>query len=222
MKEEQHEIPELSRSKVGKNRWIWACWPSFAALCELERPQYGYADTSEEAERQAIEAAKELNSEWIPSFGPASFSANFHRRLAAEKKAAKMAETVGSQKVEYLWSEHWAFDGERQHRIVKRTPKRVFVEQGSVDGFQHVYGDWRDYAWREMYALDRQKLDADGEVWCRSAHRTFYTEPWEGRQTAPVQSGRKELRKQMAAAHPDRGGDPEEFKRLQKLYEQAM
>ncbi len=118
--------------------------------------------------------------------------------------------------------------------MVKKTAKRVFVERDS-------------YSWEEdgqtfhdvrTIALDREELEREG---CASSHWNgysyFFTTPYNVRHVAykppcleflcvdqpcTIEDVDKAYRRLAMKFHPDRGGDAESFKSLQRAYEEAL
>lgn len=108
-----------------------------------------------------------------------------------------------------LWDANWD-DGPLgnyqilRHEITRKTPKRIyFTRGGSRPGF-----------------VDRQQIEAAGQIFYRPIARTLYLAPPEipGKPQPPSLS---ELRKAMADAHPDRGGTNEAFIAARQRYEAA-
>lgn len=96
-------------------------------------------------------------------------------------------------------------------RITKKTPKRIY----------YVARDWGQ---PEIRFVDRQRLEADGEIWRRSAQwwepdiRLYLNPPVIEQAVKPDLA---ELKAAMAAAHPDRGGSDTEFIAARQRYERA-
>src|ERR1043165_397753 len=125
------------------------------------------------------------------------------------------------------------------HRIVKRTKTRVFVDREPchrrTEKFQ--YGDWRDFAEQQTFVLDRVELEREGRGWARTMRDFFYTTPCEERRhehvpecgmllglTSPwtTDQVKQVFRRLVRKAHPDAGGDGEDFKKLYKACEEAL
>ena len=110
-----------------------------------------------------------------------------------------------------LWDANWD-DGPLgnwqilEHPITKKTSKRIyftFGNRGRRSGF-----------------VDRQRIEAEGELFYRPAGRTLYlTEPDIPHRPKPPSL--PELRKAMADAHPDRGGTGEAFIAARERYDAA-
>lgn len=108
-----------------------------------------------------------------------------------------------------LWDANWD-DGPLgnweilRYPITKKTAKRIY--------FTDHYG-------RTGY-VDRQRIEADGEIFYRPAARLLYlTEPEIPHRPKPPSL--TELKQAMADAHPDRGGTDAEFIAARQRYERA-
>lgn len=115
-------------------------------------------------------------------------------------------------KVEYLyelWDANWD-DGPLgnyqilRHEITRKTAKRIYF----------TYGNGR------AGFVDRQKIEADGEIYHGSTMRRLHLAPPE-LPDRPKPPSLPELRKAMADAHPDRGGSDEAFIAGRQRYERA-
>lgn len=108
-----------------------------------------------------------------------------------------------------LWDSNWD-DGPLgnwqilRHEITRKTAKRIyFTRCGYRKGF-----------------VDRQRIEANGEIFYRPIARTLYlAEPEIPHRPKPPSL--PELRKAMADAHPDRGGTDAEFIAARQRYERA-
>lgn len=108
-----------------------------------------------------------------------------------------------------LWDANWD-DGPlgnyevHAHPITRKTPKRIY--------FTYLNG--------RTGFVDRQRIEADGEVYYRYTGRRLHLAEPEipGRPKLP---SLPELKAAMAAAHPDRGGSHEAFIAARKRYETA-
>lgn len=91
-----------------------------------------------------------------------------------------------------------------RHKITRKTARRIyFVRGGGRPAF-----------------VDRQRIEADGEIFHRPIARTLYlTEP--ALPSRPKPASLPELKAAMAAAHPDRGGTDAEFIAARQRYERA-
>lgn len=108
-----------------------------------------------------------------------------------------------------LWDANWD-DGPLgnykilAHPITRKTARRIyFTRNGHRPGF-----------------VDRQRIEADGEVFYRPLARTLHLNPPEI-PSQPKPPSLAELKAAMAAAHPDRGGTDEAFIAARVRYERA-
>lgn len=113
--------------------------------------------------------------------------------------------------IEYLyelWDANWD-DGPLgnwqiiRHEITRKTSKRIYFHSRGRTAF-----------------VDRQRIEADGEIFYRPTARTLYLAEPEIPGT-PKAPSLPELRKAMADAHPDRGGSDEAFIAARRRYEAA-
>ncbi|MGW4030771.1 hypothetical protein ACWEFL_15870 [Streptomyces sp. NPDC004838] len=108
-----------------------------------------------------------------------------------------------------LWDANWD-DGPLgnyqtlQHPITKKTAARIY--------FTYCTG-------RNGF-VDRQRIEADGEIYHGYTRRRLHLTPPEIPHQATPPS-LEELRKAMADAHPDRGGTNEAFIAARQRYERA-
>jgi hypothetical protein len=108
-----------------------------------------------------------------------------------------------------LWDANWD-DGPLgnyrilRHPITKKTAKRIYFTRG---GHRAAF-------------VDRQRIEADGEIFYRPIARTLYLTPPEI-PSRPKPPSLPELRKAMADAHPDRGGTDEAFIAARQRYERV-
>ncbi|MEH0442487.1 hypothetical protein QA811_02130 [Streptomyces sp. B21-102] len=98
-------------------------------------------------------------------------------------------------------------------RITKKTPKRIYYLRRD-DGLRTETG-----------YVDRQKIEADGEIynhgaggWWAPDFHLHLTEPELEQAQKPDLAA---LKAEMAAAHPDRGGTEEAFIAARQRYERA-
>lgn len=113
--------------------------------------------------------------------------------------------------VEYLyelWDANWD-DGPlgnyelRRHPITKKTNLRISFT----------------YMGKASY-VDRQRIEAEGEIYHRRLRRLLYLAPPE-LPARPEPASLQTLRQAMAAAHPDRGGTDAAFMTAHAAYQQA-
>src|SRR5271157_427944 len=67
-----------------------------------------------------------------------------------------------------------------KHRVVKKTKKRIFLEEDAFDERRPASGDWRDYH-RSAFVLDRREFGSHGQARRSSRgcwyHCTYYADP---------------------------------------------
>ena len=114
-----------------------------------------------------------------------------------------------------LWDANWD-DGPLgnyriiRHEITKKTTKRIYFTDGT--GYSRHEG--------KVHYVDRQRIEADGEIWWSPRHTSLYlNEPEIPHRPKPPSLA--ELRKAAADAHPDRGGTNEAFIAAHQRYERA-
>jgi hypothetical protein len=221
--------PCYSACSVGKTRWYWVAYPSRnAAWDKALPPASGYAATRENAEAAAMAA--------VPgAVNNGNFQARGrHRTLAAERRTERLAskppKTADTAPIEYLYSS-WLSDYDNeyrwtQHRIIKRTAKKVFVEDESFG----------------TRVLDREKLEREGYAFGgRIGHTMYYTEKAMQEREAQRYSYRppcvgalglswpctlddikRAWRGLARKLHPDHGGDAAAFRDMRSHYETAL
>ena len=120
-------------------------------------------------------------------------------------------QTTTPARVEYLyelWDANWD-DGPLGNyqvlrwEITKKTPKRIYFDRNGHSGF-----------------VDRQRIEADGEVLHGYTRRRLHLNPPE-LPGQPKPPSLPELKAAMADAHPDRGGTDEAFIAARARYERA-
>ncbi|MEI5100344.1 hypothetical protein RB200_19675 [Streptomyces sp. PmtG] len=118
------------------------------------------------------------------------------------------------QAIEYLyelWDANWD-DGPLgnyqvlAHPITKKTARRIYFTY-STGGHRAGY-------------VDRQKIEADGEIYHGYTMRRLHLAPPEIPHQ-PKRATLAELKQAMADAHPDRGGSDEVFIAARERYQRA-
>lgn len=113
--------------------------------------------------------------------------------------------------IEYLyelWDANWD-DGPlgnwqiHRHEITRKTARRIYFTHHGHTAF-----------------VNRQRIEADGEIWHRSLARYLHLTPPEI-PNCPKAPSLTELKAAMVAAHPDRGGTDAEFIAARQRYEKA-
>lgn len=215
------------RCRSGK-RWFWA-GRVFAFGTEEEITVHGKADNETAAMAEARAAVEQIldgrPARWRTSHG---FAARTLKDINAERRAARPGKPGPATPREYVYGIGRTWDEyEIEHPVVvsfpvtRKTAKRVYYARRS---FVRVEGGPEEID--ERY-VDRQRLETDGKATRASgwyeADFTVYAEPPELNQqpTAAPPADVKALRRAMADAHPDRGGDPDAFMAAQARYERA-
>jgi hypothetical protein len=235
--ESRLDDPTFSRCSLGNGRWFWVTWADFESICEGHPHGTGVASSAVEAEEQATDSL-------TAAFGSGEFhqhstyyARHVHRRMAVKNRASRVTENTGAAQLEFVYRD-WCSDydgkmGSSPYRVVKKTSTRVYVENRARSWEENG----KAYHDVDTFVLDRQKLETEGEAYSRRQRNFFYTTPHEQRHKAPkplpfvvfgLDAGCSEedihraYRKQVKKAHPDHGGDAEQFKRLHAAYEEAL
>lgn len=123
-----------------------------------------------------------------------------------------MTDLAAAEHLYELWDANWD-DGPMgnwqilQHPITKKTARRIYFTY-STGGRRTGY-------------VDRQKIEADGEIYHGYTRRRLHLAPPDI-PNRPKPPSLPELRKAMADAHPDRGGSDEAFIAARRRYEAAQ
>lgn len=216
------------RCRSGR-RWFWAArdWES--------QVRHGRADTEDGALAAARAAVADLAA-GRPAVGylQHSVATGVLRDLnAAVRRAQQAPATTEPGAVGYLYgTRSYLPDDAREpevreivpFRIARKTPRRIYYVRRE-DGW-----DGPDTGY-----VDRQALERDGEVrarrrsWGDDDSVLFATRELaeaylfgDRRQAAPSQPDLKQLRQEMADAHPDRGGSAEGFMAARERYQRAL
>ncbi|MEV6014697.1 hypothetical protein [Streptomyces sp. NPDC051997] len=122
-----------------------------------------------------------------------------------------MADIAPAEFLYELWDANWD-DGPMgnwqilQHPITKKTARRIYFAY-STGGHRAGY-------------VDRQRIEADGEIYHGYTLRRLHLAPPEI-PTRAKKPDLAELKAAMAAAHPDRGGSDEAFIAARDRYQKA-
>ena len=235
MNENKHPI--FSRCSVGKKRWFWVIWASLEDIREQKCYSQGYSESSDAAEHAARAVIRDELGHDDPGMFQTYFAGDWHRRMNVKKRAQRARTSSAPATPEYLYSDTFSdFANEwssQPHRIVKKTPKRVYIER---ETWSWTEGD-HQYHDVEMLALDREELERDGCTYSRRRGFHFYLLPIEERYEPSVcpcfealelkePCSRAEVehayRRLALKHHPDHGGDAEVFKQIHAAYEEAL
>jgi hypothetical protein len=201
------------RCRSGR-RWFWAVseWDGDHA--------HGWVDSEAEALDQARTAVVRLAAgRAATAFIKHGHASACLKDINTEKRKQRPASTeFDTAPVEYLYGQ-WQDEECERHtvafRVTKRTPKRVYY-------IRQDYGDGDI----EVGFVDRQALERDGYAHNRgaggwwAADFTLYTEP-PTRKDSSAGPDLQQLKDEMVAAHPDRGGDHETFIQAHRRYMRA-
>ncbi|MCW2904586.1 MAG: hypothetical protein JWO67_6851 [Streptosporangiaceae bacterium] len=207
---EQHFY--YGRCRSGQ-RWFWA-------VREFDGEHaHGWASTDDEALDEARAAVVRLAAgRPATAFVQHAHATDALKAINAEKRKTRPASgTSEATAVEYLYGETW--DEEMVHSVVafqvtKKTAKRIYYIRR-----ERIPGDV------EIGFVDRQKLEAKGDVyragrWWDTDAR-LYLEPPEREQRQGALD-LAQLKAEMTAAHPDRGGTNEAFIAAHQRYKRAL
>jgi hypothetical protein len=180
--------------------------------------QHGWAETEEAAVAAAMAAVQEVR---VGSLSIACMFQGFASRklkdLNEAKRAARPApDTSDAKAIEYIYA--W----NRRHQVFKKTKTRVYYNK-------YEDGDWQatspSLSTERTCFVERAHLEApdDQDYWIdrkgRKRYRWAYLRPQQRKQEAPVSLA--ELKAEMVAAHPDRGGSNAAFIEARKRYNAA-
>lgn len=205
-------------------RWFWT-----AEEYDHGRDEWlgahGRVDTELDAVKAMAIQLNTLTGDAVRLALGAKYATYRMRGLNAEARAARIAAKAASADtdtapIEYVYGllhhvsddsfepDHWSTPA---FRVTRKTAKRVYYDRGDD------YGEG---------FIDRAVFERDGKATNRGRHwsyadRTLYVEPQprpEHRYLPPDLPG---LKKAMADAHPDRGGNREEFEKARTQYLRA-
>lgn len=224
---QQDTRPAFSRCRSGR-RWFWVVT---TGLFEEPRAE-GYAETADDALTAAVNQVGEVQTvgNWRAQ--------GVLRQRKAEERRKKMTAEQSAHRLEFVY-EMCGRDCFDRHRIVRRTKKRIFVELDSYSDSRKLSGDWWDWDISTV-VFDRAEFEREGKVWCRRlrcflyASQEVYLEE-RGAEAVPecfaalgvgtdatAADVKRAYRRLAKDHHPDNGGDPNEFKRVRRFYEEAM
>jgi hypothetical protein len=229
-----------SRSKLGKDRVFYVVWRYEECFAEDGKPlAFGYSATVEEAEARMAEITGPCPE--IEIIRNAKTALYYHRKLAEENRRCRPpSRKQSSAVVEFVYQDYESGEDCQchaiPHRIIRRTPRRVFVNT-------NPYHDGKDIWDGRTYALDRAELEQTGSAFARRRwflcfwasmeafhrdHRSPYSEPpsclafFGLKLPANVDSLKAVYRERAKKAHPDRGGSAEDFRQVEAQYQAAL
>ena len=198
--------PHASVCSLGKNRFFWCVLAAPGSREAKTRADAmlasGYAATRDEA-RAAVKAA-------CPIFlaRQNQIAASVHHEISVRKHRAnakpnnKIKESVG---IEYLYTFYEDPDGQMpsdwsQHRVIKKTKKRVWLYQYPYDpeSLPNSPEDWR------LFSFDREELEQKGGVFRN--WQFYYTEEGMRRHKEEQAEREAQWRRQWAERGYTNGG----------------
>lgn len=219
--------------KEGK-RWFW-CLASDWSLWDSPDDTL-IATGKEKSEEEALAKIMEIAGEC-----ELRHDRYLHSQAKQHLRAAKIREngndgSTQSHKLEFVY-DVWG----SRYRIVKKTEKQVVIEQDPWGRNRERRGNWYDFH-VYTYTLPRIQFERDRKFTHRRLGDIFLSteevqEELDKRRRSSTPSHlsalgltsdatsdeiQKAWRKLAKIHHPDRGGDPEEFKRLRDAYERAL
>jgi hypothetical protein len=231
----QYEAAFFGRCRSGR-RWFWA-----ASTIGGERTMHGWTDTEEEAMAAAMDALRGLKA--TPLMKAISVHGHASHKLKeineARRRARPAPDTSDTNTVEYLysyigcWTDGWVCECDeltgaeriyyhtKKYPILRRTKQRIFYNKNP----QYLRDTDYQRSDRGTGYVDRQKIEAAGEVWDRDLRETLYLslehlvrDFLRHEDDAPDLN---KLKAEMAAAHPDHGGSNQAFIEARARYVQA-
>lgn len=220
------------RCRTGR-RWFWTAAEVLAAATEREMDDaalHGTAGTEEEAVSAARDAAARIAAgrpavAWM-IHGDAS---RLLRKLNAERQAARPPSGgTAAGAVEYVYGTHhrvpddWTMPEVREviaYRVTRKTAARIYYIRDEMHG-QAGYVD-RGALERERRAQRRSARWYEDDSTVYATREAAEAALGLDRAPAARTPDLRQLRLDMAAAHPDRGGTAEAFLAARKRYERA-
>jgi hypothetical protein len=217
----------FGRCRSGQ-RWFWVVhdWHALVRRGEDHEADYsqGWEDTEELAEA-AVRAAIANRANGQPASATLVhwLASDRLKELNKVKRAQRPpSDATDSKRIEYLYG-----TGLCRYQIIKKTRRRIFyLKQGEcIDRHGEPTGDLDYLSWQRDYDnvgfIDRQKLEASGHVHYLYASLQDYLNEWRGGEIPPP-SDLRQLKAEMAAAHPDRGGSNAAFIAAREKYQAAL
>ena len=229
-----------SRCTIGKNRWFWIV---IEDLCGEPIAQ-GISRSSDDALAEAEQRCGSLRQVHATS---AKAHWEKQRAMIRQQTTANGNDASPMQFVYRCYWDYSEYDSSQyevieRHCIVKKTKKRIFVEDKAFDEHRAASGDWMDYA-QSTFVLDRREFESTGKAkrsgrW--RVHRTYYADPAlfhaeRGRSARPaclevldlptdatIAQVKAAYRRLSRAMHPDAGGTDHDFVRMRENYEDAL
>ncbi len=232
--------PTWTRTRVGRNRVYWVAYDDQPGAEDSRTIDQGYATSLVEADtaaRAALAAAGIYQARRLSRGfgGPA-------RRDGDKPPSPARPERVRPR--EYLYTRHQDGHDDRPwvaaHLIRKRTARRVYVTRRSCGPDQLGTEDENWEPNEPMISLDRTRLEGEGSVHAGSYRQSDFYPTREAAMgdsahqrptafgdlglTAPctVEEIKVAYRLKALASHPDRGGNPDDFRTVEAAYRRLL
>ena len=140
------------------------------------------------------------------------------KQLSAARRAARPPSPArDARTVEYLYEVcidpywyNWLDHSLSRYRIIKKTKVRIYFSED--DRFPSSDPDFQN-----TYFIDRTALERGESIWHRRIRHSLSLSPPQPEEAKPLPDLRQ-LKAEMAAAHPDRGGSDAAFIAARKQY----
>ncbi len=249
MFEEKH--PVWTRARFGKNKVHWVAYDDRPGVEGRQVVAQGYAASLTEADAAARSALAEAGMYQARRASTAfGASASARGKVKDEEGKAKAERPKAPDRPaparprEYLYTRQHSDDDEAPfvsaHLILRKTPRKVYVTRRSRGPDQLGTEDEQWGEAERAIALDRAALERDGSVYS-SGHRLsdFYATREAAMGDAPrsgpspfrvlglqapctLEEIRGAFRRKALEAHPDRGGNPADFRAIEAAYRQLV
>jgi hypothetical protein len=231
------------RCRSGR-RWFWCVYGwtwGYQQTGEGRLNDHGWTDTEEQALSDGTAAIKRLAAgrRAIVRYAHRFASETLKEINTERRKARPPSDATDSKLVEYLYGHTHGGEDLPGHpvrfRIVKKTAKRVYYLQAEEEIDQHGVAVTHEFIRTSdsndrIGFVDRQKLEATGEVYNRGRHWCYpdfhlYASLdgllgsfFRYRNEADSKPDLRQLKAAMAAAHPDHGGSSAAFIEARQAY----
>jgi hypothetical protein len=232
----------FGRCRTGK-RWFWHAH-TFGFGREEPKEECGSVDTEGQAWGAAMDAVRRFrDGRPVTAIVRHGHAGDHLKKLnEAERRARPAPDTKEANTVEYLFSSYYYCDEMSppetlfyRWRILKKTKKRVYYVRADrperIDERGELIGEPRSPSSYDTTGfVDREKLEADGEVRNRGVHWSSHDSRLyvslerllEERPRQAEPPNLQQLKAEMAAAHPDRGGSSAAFIEARARYVAAL
>jgi hypothetical protein len=236
------------RCKSGR-RWFWSAYDIRAQWDKLPGAEaHGWEDTEQaalDAARAAVVRIAKKRKAYAHQV--AGVASERLKEINATKRAARPpSDNTESKSVEYLYSRNGFVSDQTSEYvewvcrfpIIKKTAKRIYysdadeeIDELSGEPISKDYGGICSLDEAKIGFVDRQELEANGEVCNRGRHWSANDYKLYASLKALKNSRRRsdddeeidlpKLKAAMAAAHPDRGGSNAAFIEARRAYVEA-